>query len=211
MTPKETIAKMLQRYEALDWEGFSPFDVIAEKFNARIEHVTISPEGNVNIGRCWLCGDSIAALVEWIGETYPTALEGLEDDSSDADTVELELITTSALLDRLGIDAAMRAELTAAHGPIPERFWTRDQIAALADQQPRQSTIVISANGYWAGTGILRDGIIEDCGAQFCPDNDRSLRIYDDIESAIAAGKDSLEVEIDGETMRISWAIHPQD
>lgn len=69
------------------------------------------------------------------------------------------------------------------------------------------TSISISKDGVWAGCGKLRDGVIEDCGAQFCDDNDQSLAIYDKIESAIAAGRSSIKVEIDGVTSVITWAI----
>lgn len=69
------------------------------------------------------------------------------------------------------------------------------------------TAISISVDQIWAGSGKLRDGIIEDCGAQFCDDNDASLAIYEDIEEAIAAGLDHVDAEIDGETKRITWII----
>lgn len=56
---------------------------------------------------------------------------GFYDDGSDDDGDTIELITTSELLRRLGIDTGMRAALTAAHGPIPDRLWSRDELAAL--------------------------------------------------------------------------------
>lgn len=68
--------------------------------------------------------------------------------------------------------------------------------------------IVIDIDGIWAGTGDLRDGkYVDNCGAQFCNDNDASLKVYDEIESAIERGEESISVEIDGETHTISWMI----
>lgn len=68
-------------------------------------------------------------------------------------------------------------------------------------------TISISQDHVWAGSGKLIDGVISDCGAQFCDDNDRSLEIYDLIEAAISHGKDSMTVGIDGESHRLTWSI----
>lgn len=67
--------------------------------------------------------------------------------------------------------------------------------------------ISISMDGIWAGSGQLRDGIIENCCAQFCDNNDASLLVYDLIEDAIANGHDSLKVEINGESKVISWSL----
>lgn len=73
--------------------------------------------------------------------------------------------------------------------------------------QDNYATISISMDGVWAGSGKLVDGIIENCGAQFCDDNDASLAVYAQIESAIAAGRDSLTTEIDGQPRRLTWSI----
>lgn len=67
--------------------------------------------------------------------------------------------------------------------------------------------ISISMDGTWAGSGRLVNGRIEDCGAQFCDDNDASLEIYDDIETAIGNGRDSVNVTIDGESHEITWSL----
>lgn len=71
------------------------------------------------------------------------------------------------------------------------------------------TTISISMDGVWAGSGYLHNGTIEDCGAQFCDDNDESLELYEMIEEAIAAGRDHVDVEIsdDDATHRITWSI----
>ena len=71
------------------------------------------------------------------------------------------------------------------------------------------TTISISVDNVWAGSGKLTNGIIEDCGAQFCDDNDESLNVYDLIEEAIAEGKDSLKVELSDrdEAVVITWSI----
>lgn len=69
------------------------------------------------------------------------------------------------------------------------------------------ASISINCDGSWAGSGKLRDGVIEDCSAQFCDDADESLAVYDEIEAAIAAGKSRIKVELDGETKVIDWAI----
>ena len=72
-----------------------------------------------------------------------------------------------------------------------------------------RSNITISMDGTWAGDGKLcpRSGQIEDCSAQFCDDNKKSLAVYDAIEKAIAAGKSRIKVELDGETKVIDWSI----
>ena len=67
--------------------------------------------------------------------------------------------------------------------------------------------ISISMDGIWAGSGQLRDGVIENCGAQFCDDNDASLEIYDLIEAGIANGKDRVKVNIEGEAKEITWSL----
>lgn len=69
------------------------------------------------------------------------------------------------------------------------------------------TVISISMDHIWAGSGNLRHGVIENCGAQFCDDNDKSLSVYDAIESAIAAGKHEITVEIDGASRLIAWSI----
>ena len=66
------------------------------------------------------------------------------------------------------------------------------------------SIITISLNGTWAGIGTLTDGIVTDCAAQFCDDNDRSLAVYDEIEEAIESGKQSITVAGIG---TVSWEI----
>jgi hypothetical protein len=67
--------------------------------------------------------------------------------------------------------------------------------------------IDISMDQVWAGSGIVREGRIENCSAQFCIVNDISLSLYEDIESAIANGKTSIKVEVDGEAKTIAWRI----
>lgn len=68
--------------------------------------------------------------------------------------------------------------------------------------------ISISMDGIWAGTGTLRNGIIADCGAQFCDDADESDLIYSMIEDAIAEGKDSLKVQLDDESKHVfTWSL----
>lgn len=62
----------------------------------------------------------------------------------------------------------------------------------------RLKQISISVDGVWAGSGVLRDGTIENCGAQFCDDLDKSAIVYEKIESAIAKGKDSINIRING-------------
>jgi hypothetical protein len=70
-----------------------------------------------------------------------------------------------------------------------------------------RSNIAISVNGTWAGDGKLRDGVIEDCSAQFCDDAEESLAVYDAIEEAIAFGDSRIKIDIDGETNLIKWTI----
>jgi len=73
---------------------------------------------------------------------------------------------------------------------------------------PTNGTISISMDGTWAGSGKLRDGVIEDCGAQFCDDNDESLALYDRIEAAVATGQQSLRVTLSDDTQHaLTWSI----
>jgi hypothetical protein len=70
-----------------------------------------------------------------------------------------------------------------------------------------RSNITISMDGTWAGDGKLRDGVIEDCSAQFCDDADESLAVYDEIEAAIDGLTGRVRLTIDGETKLIEWTI----
>jgi len=70
-----------------------------------------------------------------------------------------------------------------------------------------RSNITISMDGTWAGDGKLCDGIIEDCGAQFCDDAAESLAVYDEIEAAIDGPTGRVRLTIDGETKLIEWTI----
>ena len=72
-----------------------------------------------------------------------------------------------------------------------------------------RQNITISVNGTWAGDGKLCpcSGRIEDCSAQFCDDNEKSLAVYDAIEQAIDGLVGSVKVDIDGETKLIEWSI----
>jgi hypothetical protein len=73
------------------------------------------------------------------------------------------------------------------------------------------AVIEIYVDQVWAGSGKLahREGgyRIEDCGAQFCDDNDESMEVYDSIEEAIEAGKKSITVELEGESKKITWTV----
>ncbi len=69
------------------------------------------------------------------------------------------------------------------------------------------TTISISMDGVWAGSGRLVDGCIADCSAQFCDDNDESLEVYEMIDEAIENGDDELTVELDGVSRRLTWSI----
>jgi hypothetical protein len=71
------------------------------------------------------------------------------------------------------------------------------------------TTISISVDNVWAGSGKLTDGVITDCSAQFCDDNDESLSVYEMIEEAIEEGEDSLKVELSDrdEAVVITWSI----
>jgi hypothetical protein len=77
------------------------------------------------------------------------------------------------------------------------------------------SVIEIYVDQVWAGSGKLvrrnDECRIEDCGAQFCDDNDASLKVYDSIEEAIEAGKKSITVELDGESQKITWTVTESD
>ena len=69
--------------------------------------------------------------------------------------------------------------------------------------------ISIFQDQVWAGSGKLIDGIISDCGAQFCDDQDESENVYEMIEEAIEEGRDSLKVELSDrdEAVEITWSI----
>lgn len=95
-------------------------------------------------------------------------------------------------------------------GDAVER-WQGAQLETDKMTTTNYTTISISLDGIWAGSGKLVDGRIEDCGAQFCDDNDASLAVYDLIESAIAAGRNSLTTEIDGERKTLTWSIVEAD
>jgi hypothetical protein len=71
------------------------------------------------------------------------------------------------------------------------------------------TTISISVDNVWAGSGKLTDGVISDCGAQFGDDQDESENVYELIEEAIERGKDSLKVELSdrNEAVLITWTI----
>ena len=66
--------------------------------------------------------------------------------------------------------------------------------------------IIISLNDIWAGSGDLIDGRIENCGAQFCDDNDESLGVYDAIEQVMTHGVTAITVPGIGV---VSWEITP--
>jgi hypothetical protein len=71
------------------------------------------------------------------------------------------------------------------------------------------TTISISVDNVWAGSGKLIDGIISDCGAQFGADQDESENVYELIEEAIEEGKDSLKVDLSDrdDAVAITWLI----
>jgi len=70
------------------------------------------------------------------------------------------------------------------------------------------TTISISQENVWAGSGILTDGKISNCGAQFGSDQDESENVYELIEEAIEDGHDGINVELaDGSTVEITWSI----
>lgn len=71
------------------------------------------------------------------------------------------------------------------------------------------TAISISMDGTWAGSGKLINGRIEDCGAQFCDDNDSSLWAYDKIEQAIVEGKSSIRLTFSGDetSHEFTWSI----
>jgi hypothetical protein len=73
------------------------------------------------------------------------------------------------------------------------------------------SHISISVDGAFAGDGKLIEGIICDCGAQFCEGNAESDDVYELIEEAIEEGKDSLKVETSEResAIQITWTITP--
>ena len=71
------------------------------------------------------------------------------------------------------------------------------------------TTISISQDNVWAGSGKLIDGTISDCGAQFGADQDESENVYELIEEAIAEGKDSFKIELSDrdDAVTITWSI----
>ena len=71
------------------------------------------------------------------------------------------------------------------------------------------TVISISVDNVWAGSGKLRDGVIEDCGAQFGADQDESEVVYEMIEDAIEEGKDAIKVQMSDsdDTVEITWSI----
>jgi hypothetical protein len=73
------------------------------------------------------------------------------------------------------------------------------------------TTISISVDNVWAGSGKLNDGVIIDCGAQFGDDQDESENVYEMIEEAISEGKDCLKVELSDRdsAVLITWTITP--
>ncbi len=93
--------------------------------------------------------------------------------------------------------------------PHERRAAGLDAATPITDEQTADdfATISIAMDGVWAGSGKLRDGTIQDCGAQFCDDNDASLSVYPLIEAAIAAGLDDLVTMIDGTQRRLTWTI----
>jgi len=52
--------------------------------------------------------------------------------------------------------------------------------------------ISIAENGIWAGTGVLRDGIIEDCPAILGDSQDMAEKVYEAIEDAIDNDESSV-------------------
>lgn len=81
----------------------------------------------------------------------------------------------------------------------------------IAEHLDSQKQISISMDGVWAGSGVLRNGTIENCGAQFCDDNDESLAAYDRIEEAIAKGRDHVVCSLAGEPRKLTWSIVDND
>ena len=71
------------------------------------------------------------------------------------------------------------------------------------------TTISLAVDGIWAGSGKLIGGNIRDCGAVFCDDQDESETVYEMIEEAIAAGKQSLKIELSDRSVaaKITWDI----
>lgn len=67
--------------------------------------------------------------------------------------------------------------------------------------------ISISLDGKWVGSGTLRDGVIVDCGAQFCDDNDESLEIYEMIEAAITKKRSSVHVRATDGLHVVTWVL----
>jgi hypothetical protein len=71
------------------------------------------------------------------------------------------------------------------------------------------SIIEIYVDDVWGGSGKLRgspeDGVqIVDCGAQFCDDQDKSEKVYEEIEDCIETGVESFDFE----GKEIKWTIN---
>lgn len=71
------------------------------------------------------------------------------------------------------------------------------------------TVISISVDHVWAGSGRLVDGMIVDCGAQFCADPDESENVYELIEEAIENGNSSLKVELSDRdrAVLLTWTL----
>ena len=70
------------------------------------------------------------------------------------------------------------------------------------------TTISISMDGVWAGSGKLVEGKIRECGAQFCDDQDETEVIYEMIEERIAKfSKQFMTLDLDGRDRLIEWSI----
>ena len=64
--------------------------------------------------------------------------------------------------------------------------------------------ISITADGVWAGDGVMRDGHVEDCSAILGGSQDDADRIYEAIDDAIASSDNSVS---DGGVL-YEWSIN---
>jgi len=71
------------------------------------------------------------------------------------------------------------------------------------------TTISISVDGVWAGSGKLIDGKIVDCGSQFSADHDESESVYELIEDAIEHGHQWADADLSDQDnlVHVTWSI----
>jgi len=70
--------------------------------------------------------------------------------------------------------------------------WILRALENTINQEGKAMKISITENGIWAGTGILRDGYIEDCATVLGDDRDMADHAFDAIEEAIIDDETSV-------------------